>query len=162
MKLHEELNKIKSLMFENFVPYEIQTDGDINERPGMHISVSRDNNKMGYVNLIDFGKAYHWDSDIPRMYDNSQEYCKSNCDDDFFNEENSLYLHDLRVLDNFKGQGLSHSLLDKCHEIAENLGIKYVLLITNCDNNVAQNLYKKHNYKIHQTDGVKDFYFKEI
>ena len=39
---------------------------------------------------------------------------------------------------------------------------EYITLITNRDNTVAQNLYKKHGYQLYQTDGIKDFFFRPL
>jgi ribosomal protein S18 acetylase RimI-like enzyme len=48
------------------------------------------------------------------------------------------------------------------HKLAKDKGFKYVTLITACDNTPAQNLYNKLGYILHQTDGVKDFYYKKL
>ena len=52
--------------------------------------------------------------------------------------------------------------MKKSHDIAKKNGYTFVTLITSRDNKVAQNLYKKLGYKLHQTDGVKDFFYIEL
>ncbi len=52
--------------------------------------------------------------------------------------------------------------MNKSHEIAKNLGFDYVSLITSKSNEPAQNLYKGLGYKLHQTDGNKDFYYYNL
>ena len=52
--------------------------------------------------------------------------------------------------------------MDECHRIAKDSGVDYITLITNRDNTVAQNLYKKHGYQLYQTDGIKDFFFRPL
>ena len=162
MNLHEQINRIKILMETNVSNPFYKTIGNVNEPPGIKIIVSNDSEDMGHTFLINFDDAKNWDWDIPRFYNGKEKYCRANCEDDFFNIDNSLYLHDLQVYDDFKGKGYSNGIMDYSNDIAKNLGKKYILLITSCDNTIAQNLYKKHGYLLHQTDNNKDFYFKKV
>lgn len=162
MNLQEQISRIKILMENNPSKPFCKTIGDVNKMPGVKIVIGDDNNEMGHTHLLNFDDASKWDWDIPRFYRGKEGYCRTNCEDNFFNNDNTLYMHDLQVYDDFKGKGLSNGLMDYSHNIAKDLGKKYILLITNCDNTIAQNLYKKHGYQLHQTDEMKDFYFKEI
>lgn len=162
MNLNEEIRRIKVLMLENSDPYTISTSGNINNAPGLHISIHDGDTKMGHTNLINFDDANVYDYDVPRFMSNHNEYCHSECSENFFHNGNNLYMHDLKVFDDFKGKGLSHNLMDECHRIAKESGVDYVTLITGRDNTVAQNLYKKHGYQLYQTDGIKDFFFRPL
>jgi ribosomal protein S18 acetylase RimI-like enzyme len=159
--LNEEIQRIKSLFYENFNKKEFNLKGDVLNKDGLHINLEDDSN-IGSVGLINFGDAFGLDYDVIRFYNGKEQYCKSGCEENFFNKDNSIYLYSLFVDSSHRGKGFGKEIVEKCHEIARDLGYKYVLLITNCDNDVAQNLYKGLGYEIHQTDGNKDFYFVEV
>ena len=163
MNLQEELKRIKILM-EKKIPedYSFLIEGNFDNYLGVKITIYKNGDEVGYVNLVKFNSSWEFDDDIARFYSKKDEYCKSACDDNFFERNNSAYLYDLKVNGKYRGYGFGDILLNKSNEILKNYGIDYVLLITNCDNTVAQNLYKKHGYKIHQTDGYKDFYFLKV
>ena len=132
--------------------YKFSRLGDINVTPGLHIDIKEGDEKMGHTNLLNFENSIDYDYDIPRLLE----------DDNFFNNDNSVYLHDLKVLEPFRGKGLSNLLMNECQNQAKNMGMDYITLITSCDNDVAQNLYKKHGYEVYISDGVKDFFYKKI
>ena len=159
--LNEEILRIKSLFYENFNKKDFNLKGDVLDKNGLHINLDDESN-VGNVSLINFHDAFDLDYDVTRFYENKEQYCKSGCEENFFNRDNSVYLHSLFVNFNHRGKGFGKEIVEKCHQIARDLGYKYVLLITNCNNDVAQNLYKGLGYQIHQTDGNKDFYFVEI
>jgi GNAT superfamily N-acetyltransferase len=162
MSLISELDKIKKLIYENQNVYEFIYDGDIDSPNGLNIQLKIGDNVVGHTNLINFRKAWDLDWDIPVLYSIYDEKCVSNLEEDYFDENNSLFLFDLKVFENYRGQGLGEKLLQKCHEICKNFNKPYCLLITNTDNIVAQNLYKKNNYQEHIKDESKIFYYKNI
>ena len=144
-------------------PFVYKIKGNVYKTPGIHIKyVNPDNQEVGYSNLLDFDNSYNFDYDIERFDKGRDNYCLKNCKKGFFNGSNSVYLHDLRVHDDHKGKGYSKKIMNKCHQLAKDKGFEYVTLITACDNHPAQNLYKKLGYEKHQTDGIKDFYFKKL
>lgn len=144
-------------------PFIYRKQGKHDNSPGLNIKyLTPKEETTGYVNLLDYENSKLIDPDIPRFEKNSDKFCKCNCKKDHFNAENTLYLYDLRVLDEYQGNGYSKKLMDKCHQISKDNGYKYVSLIADCDNVPAQNLYKNLGYKIYQTDGKKDFFFKEL
>jgi ribosomal protein S18 acetylase RimI-like enzyme len=162
--LNSKIENQNSNLNENHInvnqPFIYEKRGNLTQTPGMNIKyVNPNQEEIGFCNLLDFDHSYFYDYDIERFYDGKDEYCVDNCEDNFFNGDNSLYLHDLKVHEPFKGNGYSKKLMNKSHEIAKKNGYKYVTLITNSDNVVAQNLYKKLGYLLHQTDGQKDFYY---
>ena len=145
------------------MPFKFEIRGQLTQIPGMNIKyLNPENEEIGYCNLLDFDNSYSYDWYIEKFDKEKEDYCVRNCDDNFFNGENSLYIFDLGVNDEFRGNGYSKKLMNKCYEIAKNNGYKYLTLIADCDNTVAQNLYKKLGYKLHQTDGEKDFYYIEL
>jgi ribosomal protein S18 acetylase RimI-like enzyme len=144
-------------------PFIYRKQGKHDNLPGLNIKYLTPKEEItGYVNLLDYENSKLIDPDIPRFEKNSDKFCKCNCKKDHFNSKNTLYLYDLRVFDEHQGNGYSKKLMNKCHQISKDNGYKYVSLITDCDNTPAQNLYKKLGYKLYQTDGKKDFYFKEL
>jgi len=162
MKLNEEIKRIKGLMLENSNPFTISTTGSINITPGLHISINNGEVKMGHINMIDFDNGKHYDYYLPRLLYNVNEYCKSNCTENLFNNNNSIYLHDLEIFKPYRGKGLSNRLMDECHKLGKNMGVDYIILITECNNYVAQNLYKKYGYEIYSSDGIEDLFYKKI
>ena len=158
--VNEIFKKVKSLIKESQPQIKFGTSGKVGQIPGIHIYAYNDK-KIGHSNLLNFEDSWDWDSDIKMFYENPN-FCQKNCDDDFFNSKNSLYLHDLQVYPEFRGNGYGENLMYESHDIAKNMGFDYVTLITSRDNEPAQNLYKKLGYDLHQTNGVKDFYYKKI
>ncbi len=158
--MNEIEHKLKKKVKESNSNVKFGTSGDLGKTPGIHIYLF-DDKKIGYSNLLNFEDSWDLDSDIPMFYKNS-EFCKKKCEDEFFNSKNSLYLYDLKVHPDYRGNGYGESLMEKCHEIAKNMGFDYITLITNRNNEPAQNLYKKLGYDIHQSNGIKDFYYKKI
>jgi ribosomal protein S18 acetylase RimI-like enzyme len=144
-------------------PFVFKVKGNVYNTPGIKINYLNPNKDViGFSNLLDFDNSYNFDWDIERFDNNRDKYCVKDCDKGFFNSSNSVYLHDLRVHDEHQGKGYSKKLMNMSHKIAKDKGFKYVTLITACDNIPAQNLYNKLGYVLHQTDGVKDFYYKKI
>lgn len=149
-------------MLENSDPFTISTSGSVNVMPGIHIAINDGDTKMGHSNLINFDDANIYDFDLPRLLQNTNEYCASNCSENFFNNDNTVYLHDLKVFEPYRGKGLSNRLMDESHNLGKGMGVNYIALITDCTNSVAQNLYRKHGYQVYKTDGVKDLFYKQV
>ncbi len=162
MNINEEILRIKRLMEANDQNI-ITFFGDLkNSSLGCMIEIKdNENNLMGYTNLVSMSNAYELDSDIYRLNE-KDEWCKKNCKKNYFNNDNTSYMYDLYVLDNYRGQGHASRLLDIVHDLAKKNGLDYVTLITNKDNHAAQNLYKKYGYEIHRSDDYKDFYFYSL
>ena len=161
MNLNEEVRRIKGLMFEQ-VQNDISFFGELTDPYGKKIELrTPDDDLIGYVHLITMSNGHDLDYNIPRLKQND-EWCKKNCDQDFFNDNNSTYLYDLFVMDNYRGQGHSNTLMDTAHNVAKENGLDYVTLITHRENHPAQNLYKKYGYDLHRTDDTKDFYFYSL
>ncbi len=88
------------------------------------------NEEMGFVNLINMREGKLLDYDIS-MFDSKEPY---------FDNEKSLYLYDLKIHDNFKGNGHSKKLMNVCKNITKKSGYDYLTLITNTDNKISNNL----------------------
>lgn len=153
MNLNEEIKRIKGLMVESSDPYTILVRGDINNVPGAHISLREGETKLGHVNLLNFNDSYKWDDEIPRILGG---------DSKIFNDDNSVYLYDLKIYESNRGKGLSNHLMDKCHTLAEHAGKKYITLIVDSDNLIAQKLYKKYGYKSYDSDNFRDLLYKTL
>lgn len=162
MNLNEEIKRIKGLMLENSDPFNISTSGNVKIAPGIHVSINDGETKMGFINIINFDDANIYDYDLPRLLEDVNEYCQSNCSENFFNNNNSVYLHDLKVFEDYRGKGLSNRLMDECYNLGKEMGVNYITLITDCTNSVAQNLYRKHGYEVYKSDGVKDLFYKPL
>jgi len=160
-KLINEIKRIKSLLLENSDNTTFTYDGDINSSGGFKINLI-DNDHLGEVSLINFEDAWDLDYAIVKFHHEKDNNCKFGCSDNFFNKDNSIYLYSLEVNPIYRSKGYGKKLLTKCHEMVKNLGFSYILLITDCNNHVAQDMYKKFGYNIHQTDGIKDFYYTKL
>lgn len=153
MNKYYEILRIKELLYENINNIKIYVSGNINISPGVHISLKDNNSEIGYSNLLNFYDSHDLDFDLPEML-------KLNMGE--FNNKNCVYLFDLKVLENYRGKGLSKILMEKCHELSQDIGVDYVILITNCNNQVAQNLYKNLGYNLHVSDGKNDLLYKKL
>ena len=160
-QLNEEILRIRSLFYENFNKKNFEIEGDVKNPSGLKLRLIGDS-EVGSVEIINFKDAWDIDYDIVKFYRDKDKYCESNCDNDFFNGDNSVYLHSLIVDYNHRGLGYGKEIMKKCDEISKNMGYDYILLITNRDNAIAQNMYRRLGYEIHQTDGQKDFFYKKL
>ena len=149
-------------MLENSDPFTILISGNVNIKPGVHISINDGEVKMGYINIINFDDAKNDDYDLPKLLENTNEYCQSNCIENLFNNNNSVFLHDLKVFEPYRGKGLSNRLMDECYKLGKDMGFDYIALITECTNSVAQNFFRKHGYKVYNSDSIQDLYYKQL
>lgn len=140
---------------ESLITQLIKTEGTIDTVPGIKVLISKNESIVGSVSLLNLNDSNknEFDSDLV----------------DFLNDEpgpftnnDTYYLHSMAVAESHRGQGLSKHLLTKCHEIANTNGIKHIILITNCDNTVAQNLYSQFGYAPCNSTGLKDLLVKNL
>lgn len=86
--------------------------GELSDKLGKRIELrTPDGDLIGYIHLINMDNAYDLDYDIPRLK-HKDDWCIKNCEEDFFNNNNSTYLYDLFVMDDYRGQGHSNTLMD--------------------------------------------------
>jgi ribosomal protein S18 acetylase RimI-like enzyme len=110
------------------------------------------NEEMGFVNLINMGEGKILDYDIS-IFDSEEPY---------FDNKKSLYLYDLQIHDNFKGNGHSKKLMNVCKNITKKSVYDYLTLITNTDNKIANNLYNKLGYKLYDNKDNRNFYYLKV
>ena len=152
MNLNEEIKRIKSLMLENSDPYTISTQGNVNDVPGIHISIGDGETKMGHINILNFNDSSEWDPDILRLLG----------DNGMFNNDNSIYLYDLEVYEPYRGNGLSNQLMDTCYNWCKDMGVEYITFIADRNNYIAQNLYRKLGYDVFNSNEYKDFFYQRL
>jgi ribosomal protein S18 acetylase RimI-like enzyme len=160
--LNEEIERIKSLFYENFNKNEFIVSGNTETSWGYNVKLMNNDECLGETNLMNYEDAWDLDYAIVRFNNEKDKTCKFACDSNYFNGDNALYLYSLNVDPRHRGNGYSKQIMNRCHEIAKEKGYEYVLLITDCNNEAAQNLYKGLGYSLHQTDGNKDFYFLKV
>ena len=161
MRLNEETQRIKTLMYKEN-QNKILTEGSINNFIGKTIKLlSSAEEEIGSVNIISMGHVYKLDDDINRLY-SEPKWCVKNCESNFFNNNNSTYLYNLYIKENFRGYGFGNQLMDYSKNIIIDNGYTYNTLIADSVNTVAKNLYKKLGYNLHFTNHKKDFYFVEL
>jgi len=161
MNLNEQISRIRKIIYEQnsteFIYY-----NEFDSITGKRVELFTPNSDfIGNISLITFDQGKKLDSDIDRLYSN-KDWCIKNCDDNFFNNDNSLFLHSLWVTDKYRRQGHAENLMNHCVDLAKNNNYKYITFITNHDNVPAQNLYNKLGYDKHIVDDKQIFYFKEI
>lgn len=140
---------------ENGSAFVIKTDGDIKTLPGIRLSLINNEKEVGAAGLLNLtdSNSNDFDPDLVKFLAN---------DSGPFTNDNTYYLHSMEIDPSHRGQGLSKELLQKCHQIAKASGISHILLITNCDNTVAQNLYAKFGYRPCDSTGIKDLLVKSL
>lgn len=140
---------------ENYTYNTITTEGTISNLPGMVFRLMENSTELGVIGMLDLNNSNNleFDYDLVDFLDNEPGP---------FTNENTYYLHGLFVGEEFRGRGLSKTLVNKCNEVAQKNGIKYSLLITDCTNEVAQNLYKSLGYSVCNSTGIKDLLYKEL
>ena len=130
--------------------------GDIR---GKYIQVVNPNlDRAGYVRLINMDQAKELDSDINDVYLN-KEWCVKNCEKDFFNQDNSLFIHSLFIEPSDRKMGYATKLMNHCADQARENGYKYLTLLTNTNNLPAQKLYDGLGYDVHCKNDRLIFYF---
>lgn len=163
MKRLSQISILKNLVLESINQPKIIFEGDLNVSPGLKICLyDKDKNMIGSTNVLDYDSAISLDPDITRFNDKKTEYCKEMCDDNLFNGKNTVYLHSLFIDENHRNKGYADILKNECHDIAKNRGFDYATSIVRIDNEASQGLNKKHGYKVHQTNGLKDFFYKNL
>lgn len=128
-------------------------EGVFRNSDGMKITMREGDKQVGSVEVVNFKDAKDLDWDLPMML--GEEVSK-------FNEENSLYLHSLVIEKPFRGKGLSKLIMQECHRIAKENGLKYIVLIAEEKNEPAKKLYEKIGYKKDKSDKGLDLFYKEI
>lgn len=162
MILREEILRIRNLIYENELGYEISHDGEINDGFGLVITIRLPEGEVGKISLLNLDSARKYDFDIVDFEINSDIYCKSNCKQNHFTNDNTIYSHSLEVNKPYRGLGYGTKLKEEIENVARQMGYKYILSIVNCDNIESQGLNKKFGYRPHQSNGIKDFLFKEL
>lgn len=147
-KIEENFEKPKKIQKIN-----VTETGDVNYTPGINFTINDNQDQMGHVNLLNFYDSIEFDYDLYKFLDGEHG---------FFDNYNTVYLHDLKVFEPFRGRGLGNELMNICHEFAKKFNFDYITLITNCDNEVAQNLYRKLGYEVYKTDNEKDLFYKKL
>lgn len=154
MNLNEEIKRIKSLMVENELGYNIKTFGDIHSTEGMRVCILTPKDEyIGETNIIGFKHAVDLSRDLKTFLDNKN---------DLFNQENSVYQYGLKVDEKFRRQGWGDKLKHECDNIVRNNGFKFITNIVSCSNEASQGLMKKRGYQTHQTNGIKDLLYFEL
>ena len=158
MNLNEQILRIRKLIYEQ-PQNEFSYYNDFNDKSGKLIKLtSPDSEQIGYMSLINNDQAKELDGDINRLYSN-KEWCTKNCEDNHFNNDNTVFAHSLWIEPKFRRQGYSEELMNHCIDMAKNNGFKYITLITNKDNIPAQELYNKLGFDTHISDDSQIFYF---
>lgn len=154
MNLHETISKIKSIMYENILDYDVRTYGDINSENGMKVSIiTTDGSYIGETNIIDFKNGLSLSPNLTEFMNNHSEP---------FGMDNTVYQFSLFIDENYRGQGWGEKLKKECHNIIKDHGYKYITNIVKCNNNSSQGLMKKLGYKTHQTNGQRDVLYFEL
>lgn len=137
-------------------------EGAPEEGIGLKIILCDENGDIGEIYLLNLDIAKNYDYDIVNFQENSDKFCKMNCERDYFNNENTLYSHTLEVKEPHRGNGYGTKLKIEIENIAKQLGYNFITSIVDCDNIESQGLNKKLGYQIHQSNGEKDFLFKKL
>jgi ribosomal protein S18 acetylase RimI-like enzyme len=158
MNLKEQIFRIKKLMTEE-ISNEISEQFNFDDVRGKYIQVVDPNSeRAGYVRLINMDQAKELDADINKVYSN-KEWCVKNCEPNFFNQDNSLFIHSLFVDPKHRKMGHAKKLMNYCADQGKEKGYKYITLLTNTDNIAAQKLYDGLGYDVHCKNDDLIFYF---
>jgi hypothetical protein len=152
--LHEEITRIKSLMFESASDFQTFFHGEIESPDGMKITFkTNDGEDIGKVNIIGFKHAVDLSRDLRTFLENKN---------DLFKDGNSVYTYGTEVYDKFKRMGYGTKLKEKCHELAKNNNYNYVMSIVSKDNMPSQKMQKNVGYKLHQCNDIKDLLYYTV
>lgn len=160
---NDRFNEEKSILTEEltelqedpkaFVTY-LNESGNVSSEPGTVVKINSNGAWAGSCSLLEFNQANSLDFDVD-LYNFIGENIS------IFSEP-TQYIHSMVVEKPHRGNGFSKILLKRIQEIAESAGAKYLTLITDCDNVVAQNLYRGFGFEVFISDGKKALFYKDL
>ncbi len=162
MSLKEEILRIKKIIHENESNINFEIQGDLDKLYGLEVLLKNKYDNIGHTNLVNYRNGILLDNSINVLNKNFEKNCKSGLNKYFFLDNDSIYLYDLFVNEDFRGMGYGKLILKKCEEVIQESGRPFCLLITDTNNYIARNLYEKNGYRKHLENDEKIFYYKEI
>jgi len=154
LNLNEEINRIKSLMFEQVEDYVLDVQGNINSPNGLNIIMKTiEGEKIGHTNVIGFKHAVDLSRDFKTFLENKEHP---------FLEDNCVYQFGTEIDQKFRRNGYATILRNKCHDLSKENNFKYATGILRKDNTANQNLMKKMGYNIFDSSDEKDFVVLEL
>jgi hypothetical protein len=139
-----------------------ESKGNLGSLEGLKISMIVENCEVGFAYLVNFRKSFDIDYNIVKLYDDYEKTCFTSYDIDFFNSDNSLFLHSFNIFENNRFKGFGKSLLNKSIEISIVNNYEFLLLLSDNNNLIANLLYKKNNFKTHLKNKEKILYYKRF
>jgi RimJ/RimL family protein N-acetyltransferase len=152
--LNEEIKRIRTLIYETTLDFNMHIDGNISSPSGLSIILINGlGEKIGHTNVIDFKHAVDLSRDFKSFLETKEHPFKDN---------NCVYQFGTEIEEKFRRKGYATLLRNKCHELAKQNNFKYVTGILRKDNTANQNLMKKMGYNIFNSSDIKDFVSLDI
>jgi len=156
MNLNEQIHRIKNLIYEQ-TQVQILYKDDLNGYLGKNIELmSFDDNPIGFIRISKMNNARNIDPDFDNLYDESKFQTIP------LNYDNCLFMHTLEVDKSHRNKGYGSQLLNLAHEFAKNNGYNFLSFISDNNNEIANNIYKKRNYKLLNYNDNCGLYFVEL
>ena len=118
--------------------------------------MSFDDNPIGFIRISKMNNARNIDPDFDNLYDESKFQTIP------LNYDNCLFMHTLEVDKSHRNKGYGSQLLNLAHEFAKNNGYNFLSFISDNNNEIANNIYKKRNYKLLNYNDNCGLYFVEL
>lgn len=156
MNLNEQIHRIKNLIYEQ-PQVKIIYSGDLNQYSGKKIQLmSPEDNCIGFIRISKMSDAENIDPDFINLYDESKFQTIP------LNYNNCLFMHTLEVDNTQRNRGYGSQLLDLAHKFAKDKGYNFLSFISDNDNEIANNIYKKRNYKLLNSNNICGLHFVEL
>jgi ribosomal protein S18 acetylase RimI-like enzyme len=154
MNLQEQILRIKSLMSEDTKDYRIITEGDIFSPTGVKIMITKpDYEYIGETSAIIYEQAMSGSEKLREiMSDVNSPFTNDNC----------VYEFSLDIKEDYRGQGWGNKIKKETLDLIKNSGIPYIIGIVKKNNQVSQNLHKKHGYETHHSTEFDDLMYKKL
>lgn len=140
--------------------YYFDYKGKIKTWPGIKLTINEKvtHNEIGYVYLIDVDIAYDYDLKIK----NELSFIENHEDHSFIKENETIFLHDLFINENYRNKGYGKLIRKKTEEICKKYNYSYLTSITNKKNKFSNKINEGLDYKILENYKDYNFFYKKI
>jgi len=137
-----------------FLDFMIGKIGNINKKEGLEIYVFSEETKVGYIILNNF--------ELSLEIHNENLKILESVDNPIFTYNNSIFLRNFNVLENYRGKGYGKFLFNYVIEESKKYKVDYLFLICKIENTIAKNLYEKFGFIKYASSNTDDLLYKKI
>jgi GNAT superfamily N-acetyltransferase len=138
--LIKNIDRIKSLIYEQPSVYDFKVDGDILRYPGVEVNLTENGVTKGYAYLLNIVDAENLETEITELIRKNLLHEKTN-------KKDIVFLHGLVVEDKYRNLGYGKKIFDKLLVEVKNRSYKKSVFHVDKDNKYAIKIYEKYNFE---------------